>query len=329
MSSLDIIDIWNKITTPKSGFSVRAIPQTNAYLAKNSDGRFTIYIASVKDAIPKRGFRHLNIAFEKSMYLTLGKNKQEVKNCLMLTADESVESELMPLIMKHLVAIEPKGDYKAKHLFEVLNKVEHLVKRPEKDPTKEEVVGAWGELYILHHYLKKASTFNIRQSIISSWEGDSHQEKIDFRFNHAGYAMEVKTTLLDIRKHHIHGLQQVETPQGFTHGVMASLLIEEARGPTCKKLLDDIRSLKTGSTKEKIAFLEMIEKRVKIRGNACEDDRFMFSLIDNGLAFYPLESVPRPDSTSEVEPIEWISNLSVVQQLTPAEKQAMDLKISS
>jgi hypothetical protein len=168
----------------------------------------------------------------------------------------------------------------------------------------------------------------MRQLIVSSWEGDSHQEKIDFRFNHAGYAMEVKTTLLDFRKHHIHGIQQVTIPDGFTHGVMASLLIEEVRGPTCQKLLTGIRSFKTGSDEEKIAFLEMIEKRVKVRGNACEDDRFMFSLIDNGLAFFPLDSVPRPDTTDEVEPIEWLSNLSGISQLSPGEKQAMDLKIS-
>ena len=63
------------------------------------------------------------------------------------------------------------------------------------------------------------------------------------------------------RIHHLHGMEQVSLPEGFNHGVLASLCIEAEQGVSCKSILDSIEALSLGSPDEKRRIDELLARR--------------------------------------------------------------------
>ena len=129
----------------------------------------------------------------------------------------------------------------------ILEQVIELVRRPTPLPTKEEVVGAWGELFVLKLLLESASNEREWGGILSGWEAQGEaRDIIDFRFHHlrGGTAIEVKTSTSG-RIHHIRGMNQVTVPAGFHQGMLASVCIRFAdggAGKTCAQLIEEIES---------------------------------------------------------------------------------------
>lgn len=72
-------------------------------------------------------------------------------------------------------------------------------------PTRQAVIGLFGELWILRGLLKE------RRANVRSWTG-AGKEMHDFRL--AGFELEVKTTTANTREHVIHGINQLKPTEG-------------------------------------------------------------------------------------------------------------------
>jgi len=322
-------ETWSNLKPPSKGYSISKITGTNALAAIDSDSRPLLFIHGVTDPLPKRNFRHLDIQEIPMMILTVNEEKREVRRILRLEGDETIDVDLFATVLEYLGEIQPDGNFTAKNLIKVLDLVKEMVRGPKRPPTREEVKGAWGEVYLLNTLIKNSKSASTQKSILSSWEGDEHQENIDFRFNHVGIVAEVKTTESEQRNHIIHGMAQLEIPSDYNFGVLASLTIQEIdEGETVKEMINQIIENLCGSDIEKKEAIEILNHRCRIRGAASVDERYRFSLAYDGLFFYKLEDVPRPKDTSDVIPMEWMSNLSNTTPISPEKTLEIMMEIT-
>ena len=322
--------IWSDMSLPPDEISttIRPVSGTNAYLAKSYDGSMGLFLRDVTDELSKRRYEHLEITMHAKKEVPLPNRPPSIlRNVLFLRADHEIKSPTLSLILEGLYDQEPSGQFTASDMITVLDEVEELLRRPKALPTKEEVVGAWGELYILRLLLQNTQNAIIQRNILTGWEGEI-REKLDFRFLYAMQALEVKTTMSSKRNHHLHGTEQVTIPSGFEYGTLASLSVETGQGYTCESLLNSIESIAIGTIDQKKKFLELLEKKVLIRGVACSDNRFSFDLMIDGLRFFDFSQVPSPSEVEGVTPIEWLRDLSNAKALTSFETDGLISRIT-
>jgi hypothetical protein len=220
-------------------------------------------------------------------------------------------------ILDGMQKVAPDGHYSADLLLEVIRQVIELVRRPRRPPTKEEVIGAWGEMEILRILVSRASTPTDRKRIISGWEANgSGRDIIDLRFPHSsgGIAMEVKTSTSS-RSHHINGMGQVTIPETYAKGFIASMLIREgdiSSGLTAAGLLRQLEDLAMGTDGQVGEYLEKLGERVAIRGAECTDDRFHFFTGEVSLRLIEMALVPKPILEGGVSDVEWTADVSSI-----------------
>ena len=80
-------------------------------------------------------------------------------------------------------------------------------------------------------------------------------------------------------------------------------------------MITSIEHILLGSEEEKNSSKNLLNQRQLVRGSATDDDRFRFTIVSDGLVFYPLENVPKPRDTQDVVPMEWLSNLSNTNEI--------------
>jgi len=313
--------LWAKMSLPPhpDATTIRPIPRTNAYLSKNYDNSIGLFLRDVTDQLPKRRFKHLDIILKPSQNLSIPKGgNKTLYNCLILQADNEIKAPLLSLILDCLHDLEPTGEFTASNLISVLDDVEELMRKPKSPPTREEVAGVWGELYVLRLLLNNSITPVKQYEIVKGWEGET-REKLDFRFLFAKQVLEIKSTTSKVRIHHLHGIEQVTIPPGFENGAMASLILETGQGSTNLMMVSSIVNCFKGSIQEKRKCSELLEKRMLLRGEACNDERFPFDLAPNGLHFFDFENVPTPGEAEGVTPIEWLSDLTNSEAFTSSD----------
>ena len=216
-------------------------------------------------------------------------------------------------VFNRMAEIEPSGKYTSDTMVGILEQVIELVRRPTPLPTKEEVVGAWGELFVLKLLLESASNEREWSGILSGWEAQGEaRDIIDFRFHHlrGGTAIEVKTSTSG-RIHHIRGMNQV-VPAGFHQGMLASVCIRFAdggAGKTCAQLIEEIESLIAINSPRAPELLALFGGRVNRRGNSCNDGRFEFLLADD-VWWIAMEDVPKPRLSPSITQVEWVADVS-------------------
>ena len=182
----------------------------------------------IKRKIPK--FENLTIRNKKEKIVERnGQPNLTLKNCLEIELEPFCDSNLLVRILDTLSNEEPSGRYDSSLLLDVIKRVLELVKRPPKPPSKQEVIGAWGELSLLHSLIRSADSHKLQSRFIYGWEASpTNRSIIDFMFPflNSGLALEVKTSCIG-RTHHFHGLPQVTIPDDYRHGWIASLVISE------------------------------------------------------------------------------------------------------
>ena len=318
------------MSTPpnEDSITIRPVPQTNAYLAKYFDQSFGLFMRDVTDRLSKRSYKHIEIEMKPVQQITVpGRGSRNLNNCLILKADDEIKSPLLSLILDCLHDEQPSGHFTAMNLISVLDDVEELMRRPKTPPTIQEVAGAWGELFILK-MLVNNSHDHIRQfEILKGWEGET-REKLDFRFLFCRQVLEVKSTINADRIHHLHGLEQVTIPPGFENGCLASLLLHSGQGITALELVNTLLNSAKGTIEEKRNFQELLERRILLRGEVCNDNRFSFELVRDGLKFFDFENVPTPGEVDGVSSVEWVSDLSGSQSFNSSETDEMVSKIT-
>lgn len=322
--------LWEVMSTPPSidAITIRPVPQTNAYLAKYFDDSFGLFLRDITDRVPSRSYKHIEIKLKHTQHIAIpGRGSRVLNNCLILEADNDIKAPLLSLILDCLHDEEPSGQFTALNLISVLDDVEELMRKPKKPPTLQEVAGAWGELYVLRLLVNNSNNHNRQLEILKGWEGET-REKLDFRFLFCGLVLEIKATITSERIHHLHGIEQVTIPPGFEKGYLSSLILHCDQGITALELVNTIQNSLKGTSEEKRRFHELLERRIILRGDACNDDRFSFELARDGLNFFRFEEVPTPGEADGVSSVEWLSDLTNSLGITSQETDELISEIT-
>ena len=312
-SDRQFLDLWGKMKTPEEGrLTTKPIKDTNVLISKGSDGTFGIVIHGVSDEF--RNPRLVNLSFSTSprMMLTKGGSTVEVTNCLILNASKELDPVMLSLVMEHLLKSSDRTEFSARDLSETIYEVMLMARRERSPPSREEIVGAWGELYLLMTLVAECRDHYTQMAVIGGWEGEGHREKIDFRFPDAGLAIEAKTCADGLRIHHIGGEDQLTPPTGCEAGFIASMSVEESdHGRTCAGLVDGILGSLVGSAEDRRVAGKLLSSRVETRGDECHDDVLFLWLEEDDVPFrlYSFADVPRPVWDDSVSEVEWTADL--------------------
>lgn len=317
---------WGSLPLPKAKNkkSVINVKGTNAWLFKNYLGTMGFLLAGVSqnEKFPK--FENLNIFYKKEKIVEQkGMPNLRLKNCLEIHLEPFCDSDLLIRILDSLSNEEPSGRFESSLLLDIIQRVLELVKRPPKPPSKQEVIGAWGELLLLHSFIKSSDSNNQQSRLIMGWEASpTNRSIIDFMFPFLGngIAIEAKTSSLD-RIHHFQGIPQVTIPEGFNNGIVASLVISENEsiGKTCADLVSLIKKIFIGNESEIAKITGEFVKKLLSRGPATFDERYRFISNENTLRLIEMSEVPRPVLSPGVKDVEWtaeLNNCIVIQDST-------------
>ena len=237
----DIYYTWKKSPLPKQkgGLELFQHLNTNLWVLKNSVGGFGFLIT---DTISKLESDYKNIVSE---WKTKLKNKegQTLNRCLIIESKENIDSKLFCSAISSLFEVQDSN-----HLFKI-HEIEDALRKIEEITLKEsdefnQVIGVWGELYLINELIKITIDEKSKLEIIESWEGVESRSIIDFNFKSRKTKIEVKTTIESIRTHHFNGLDQVS--KGLTwEGYLASFCINtDEGGLSCSDLVNSILSCK-------------------------------------------------------------------------------------
>ena len=170
-----------------------------------------------------------------------------MSDCLNLNASNSLDPIMLSLVMEHLLKSSEKRNFTAEDLSDTIDEAIKLTKRSKRPPTMEEIVGAWGELYLLLQLVSECSDHDKQLKVIGGWEGS---EEADNRPHHP-------RTSIGNRSEDVPGrgpctshqrLQPDNDSNGLQVRLLASLsVVENDEGLTCSSLVSSIRSSLVGS----------------------------------------------------------------------------------
>ena len=314
----EILRIWNGLKTPSNPlrYSTHNIPKTNAWIYKNYLGGmgFLLSGVSLREKLPSLE----NITFNKEeTKIITNKNTPEsrLSRCIEINLDPSCDASLLARILDTMLSEEASGRFSTPLLISVIHRVMELVRRPPQPPKKEEVIGAWGELYLLYNWLRKENLGGDQQQrLLQGWEASpTNRAIIDFTFPHIemGTAIEVKTSTQG-RTHHLHGFGQVTPPDNFKNGWIASVHISETStydGKTCQELVEQIQGIFSESKEWENRLSEIFEKKLSGRGLACFDDRFAFQTTNRSVRYICMKDIAQPAKNPDIIDVEWSANV--------------------
>jgi hypothetical protein len=298
------LNIWEKkLKRPKRNelFAIERLNDSNVFLIKDYENRIGLIIENTLQVKSTLEFKKIDIVFFEKLYNP--KSKKFHLNCLLFLFEKNVNHEFLIRILVGLMEKSLSGKMTSKEFLEILRKVSETFDLVSSNT--QEVIGVWGELYFINKLIQDANHNLLVQSrIIKSWESVLGRKKIDFRFDTAKTAFEIKTTTKDERIHHISGLDQIRLPLGYKEAYIVSFRIieDENLGQSCHDLYKKIRD----SLFNKELQLEF-DERVLIRGSfVCKDKNLKFRsrdiLSDN---FYPFKKIPKPVLSKAILSVEW------------------------
>ena len=306
------LDIWeNKLKIPreKGKYSFEPIPGTNIILIKSFDNRLGLLIENTS-AIPDN-FKLKK--FEFSFFNKLENKTKKViyERCQLTLADKSLKANYLIKILFGIFE-DSKESITSKKLMQVLKEL-----KKDFDPEEEkrnEIIGVWGELYFLNNLFSKPISISTASCIINGWEGDGGRKKIDFRFGFCKIAIEVKTTTLEERIHHISGHEQFIKPADFNYLIFLSTrILPDDAGVNCLELVNKInKKLKNKS------LITEFEDKILIRNNdLCHDTSYRFTQRDKEpFTFYDSKKFELPSIPKGVLKMHWEQNFDSVLPIT-------------
>ena len=312
---IEILKSWDKMTRPKPGAKMMLqYLSTNLWIFKTSDNMFGFLISGTIGQL-KNNYKNIVASWQPHFIDKI--NKIKLENCLVIEASKNIDSKLFCTNISSLFEIQDKN-----HLFKV-NEIEEALRKIEEITLKEsdefnQVVGVWGELYLINELIKITRSEKSKLEIIESWEGVESRSKIDFNFKSIKTKIEVKTTTESIRIHHLNGLEQVSKGTNY-NGYLASFCINpDDVGVTCNDLVNDIKK-----NIPKI-YLPVFESKLIIRGNVCHNSKYQFTINSSKeMEFFDFSQVPKPDIEDGIGKIEWDAILENRRYLNKNEKNSL------
>jgi hypothetical protein len=321
-------ETWTKIPPPPSGADASAVQVTgtNAWVTKTPAGGFGLILTGVSRPLRLLTLKNLHLVYRGELEFEERGSKRRVSRCLQMILEPPFDTETLANIVDRLREKEPKGDFSSDLLVGTLEDVRAILEPPGPGPSKEEVIGAWGELYVLEILLRRARDPPAQHGVLEAWESQVRvRDILDFRFGAPCVVFEVKTSLGQ-RIHHLQGYGQVTIPEPYREGYLVSLLLEEPTdrsGRTCADVTRALRALITGTETGRERLGILLESKLGMRGAACADERYDFLTTHDSLALFPFSSVPRPTLEANVRDVTWSADLTGVQALNSAEQTAV------
>ena len=307
---------WDFLKTPtkEQGFSASKVRNTNCYVFKTTTNELGFLMVGVSEPSDFPDLENVTYSYHPEKILDRNGTQLTLNRCLELYLDSACDAELLTMLFDRMKDYQPNGKHTTNLMLQVLRLPMSLVKRKKKKPAKEEVIGAWGELWILLGLIQSSQNPNQVIRRINGWESEgAGRDIIDFRIHDikTGVAFEIKTSI-SARKHHIHGLNQITLPESFSEGYIVSILGKEtspAMGLSCKQLVELITKSFQGDQSaiqnQKLAF----DQKLESRGFECIDERFSFTCDNTSTRFIDVSEVPKPSITPEITDIEWVADL--------------------
>lgn len=318
------LEIWEKkLKRPikKEVFSIERLMNSNLLLTKDHDDRIGFIIENTLRFNSQISLKNFEIIFHDELFNN--KSKAYHKNCLLILADKKVNPEFLIRILVGVMEKMLSDKITSKDLIGVIKKVIETFDFISNN--RQEIIGAWGELYFIYTLIHSVKNDKSAQSkIIKSWESVLGRKKIDFRFQDSKTAIEIKTTTKDERIHHISGLDQIKIPSGFQEAYILSIRIieDDVIGKTCQELYQSIKNSLI------IQEIQMeFEERVLIRGALiCKNKNLRFSNRDNLLYnFFPFNKIPKPNLPNGILGVSWDVDFDMI---SPIKKSKVDKALS-
>jgi hypothetical protein len=306
----EAIDIWlGKLPIPSKveEIAYKQIEGTNIILSKNYKGEFGLIITDTT-SIPKN-FKLKNFDFSYIEKLET-KYGARFKRCQQMFAHSNINTDYLIKVLFGILEDEQKP-YSSNTLIKVLKELNSLF-NPEEQK-RNEVIGVWGELFMINKLIDWGADKIKIENIINSWEADGGRMKIDFRFLHAKIALEVKTTTEVQRIHHFSGLEQFTIPYGFDNLYFASLrVLPDGAGESCDEIVIKIKN----NIADK-SLVNIFEERLLVRGRSlCYDDYHRFTPRDeNAFSLYNAKSIKTPSIHDGIIEVNWKQNLDLELQI--------------
>ena len=315
-----IYNIWISIQYPKAkgNFVLKRYEKTNLYIAKTIDNNFGFFIADIPNKLTKN---YENLEIEK--YAELKTDNNTICDVLSVIAKNSIDSNEFAKTFDACFE-----DFKEKKLFniddvkDILKKISEFTKYTP-NPNYEEVVGLWGELYLINKFLQNISSNTDAFEIIRSWEGPHGKTVIDFNIKQKRTQIEVKTTAKQQKRvHHFFSINQVTCQNGYDAGFLATLKINEDKsyGQTCYDLVSKI---KTSSYFDK-NLITLFNEKLEFKGEKYfNNTKLAFVLSD--LSFCDFNKVPQPRLDKYVLDASWDSDLTEIEDVFLNKEQRKEL----
>lgn len=310
---IKILKSWEELALPNPGSKMMfKYLNTNLWIFKTPDNTFGFLISGTIGQL-KNNYKNIITSWQENVFDK--KNKIKLENCLLIEASKNVDSRLFRTNISSLFEIIDEN-----YLFKI-NEIEDLLRKIEEITLKEsdtynEVIGVWGELYLINELLKHTSNANDKIEIIESWESVESRSIIDLNIKSKKTKIEVKTTTKSIRIHHFNSLGQV-AKDSSQKGFLASLcIIPDDNGLSC---LDLVKYIEKNIP---IHHLTMVDEKLRIRGEVCRNNKFHFSLTPSKtLEFFDFDEVPKPTIEDGVGKITWEATLENKQHIDGTEKR--------
>ncbi len=304
--SRNIQKIFQNLDLPDNNgnYSCGQFNNSNLWIVKNTNGNCGLLIDNAKDSDSIVQYKNL----EKKRFIEFKSNKRIFKNVLMIVHNDNV----IPEVFSESLTLHFEKNIKENYnVNDILNALEELEAITKKIKTKiNEIIGVWGEFYVLNNLLDNVKSDKMKSEIINGWESPNGRTLIDINLKTLSASIEVKTTTLDSRIHHISSINQLSSKPNWK-GYLASICVKQNTGISCNSLR--LKILNSLNESQKIIF----NQRVLIRGkHLCNNNKYIFEINKSKeIEFFKFEDVPKPDVNTYTVNVKWDTIVEEIQSL--------------
>lgn len=292
----NIEKIFEKLNEPNlhGEYSCEQFNDSNLWILKDVKGNCGLLIDKAVGTENLGEYKNL----EKKEIIEFESSERIFKDVLLIVHNDNVIPEVFSESLNVYFKKNLKKNYNVSDIKNALDEIEEITKKIKVN--LNEIIGLWGEFFLIYLLLKNSKSEDSKQKIINAWESPDGRTIIDLKFKSIKINIEVKTTTLDSRVHHISSINQITNHLNWD-GYLASICLIQGLGESCNDLRIKILNNLNDSLQK------IFNQRILIRGkNICFDDRFKFEINNlKEIRFFNFKDVPKPDINSNTVNVKW------------------------